>query len=122
MRGAPYLRYSTNEICSASNRDPRRESDTEPADRTIRQMARLFDVSLRTLRYYEGRGLIAPRREGHARLYRAADQARIEMILQAKKLGFTLAEISGLIGGTGSNDTPDPGKQPQSHPHPACSA
>jgi DNA-binding transcriptional MerR regulator len=74
---------------------------------TISQMSRLYAVSLRTLRFYEDRGLIKPRREGNARYYRSADRARMEMILRGKKLGFTLSEISDLIGGKGASETPD---------------
>ena len=68
---------------------------------TISQMSRLYSVSLRTLRFYEDRGLIKPRREGNARFYRGADRVRLEMILRGKKLGFTLTEIMDLIGGKG---------------------
>ena len=70
-------------------------------------MSRLFGVSLRTLRFYEDRGLIKPRREGNARFYRGADRVRMEMILKGKKLGFTLTEIQDLIGGKGATETPD---------------
>ena len=74
---------------------------------TISQMSRLFGVSLRTLRFYEDRGLIKPRREGNARYYRASDRVRMEMILKGKKLGFTLTEIQDLIGGKGATETTD---------------
>ena len=74
---------------------------------TISQMSRLYGVSLRTLRFYEDRGLIRPRREGNARYYRGADRVRMEMILRGKKLGFTLTEINDLIGGKGAGETPD---------------
>jgi DNA-binding transcriptional MerR regulator len=77
------------------------------ADMTISQMSRLYGVSLRTLRFYEDRGLIKPRREGNARYYRGADRVRLDMILKGKKLGFTLSEIHDLIGGDGANETPD---------------
>jgi DNA-binding transcriptional MerR regulator len=77
------------------------------AQSTISQMSRLFGVSLRTLRFYEDRGLIKPRREGNARFYRGADRVRMEMILKGKKLGFTLTEIQDLIGGKGATETPD---------------
>jgi DNA-binding transcriptional MerR regulator len=56
----------------------------------ISQMSRVFGVSLRTLRFYENRGLIKPRREGNARYNRASDRIRMEMVLKGKKLGFTL--------------------------------
>jgi DNA-binding transcriptional MerR regulator len=64
----------------------------------IGDMARLYGVSLRTLRFYEDRGLLSPRREGTARYYSASDRLRLQMILKGKHLGFTLAEISDLIG------------------------
>ena len=82
-------------------------SDSAQSEMTISQMSRLFGVSLRTLRFYEDRGLIKPRREGNARYYRGADRVRMEMILKGKKLGFTLTEIQDLIGGKGATETPD---------------
>ena len=78
----------------------------ETAELTIRQMAGLYSVSLRTLRFYESRGLIKPRREGNIRYYRAADRKLMEMLQQGKKLGFTLTEIAELIGGKSANDNP----------------
>jgi DNA-binding transcriptional MerR regulator len=83
------------------------EGNDALAEMTISQMSRLFGVSLRTLRFYEDRGLIKPRREGNARYYRGPDRVRMEMILKGKKLGFTLAEINDLIGAKGVNETPD---------------
>jgi probable addiction module antidote protein len=65
---------------------------------TASEMSRLFDVSARTLRFYEDRGLLKPRREGNVRYYRASDRIRMEMILKGKNLGFTLVEIQDLIG------------------------
>jgi DNA-binding transcriptional MerR regulator len=64
---------------------------------TIREMAETHGVSLRTLRYYELRGLLSPRREGRARLYSLDDSARLKNILSGKEFGFTLAEISESI-------------------------
>jgi DNA-binding transcriptional MerR regulator len=81
--------------------------DSTQPEMTISQMSRLFGVSLRTLRFYEDRGLIKPRREGNARYYRATDRIRMEMILKGKKLGFTLTEIQDLIGAKGTAETPD---------------
>jgi len=81
--------------------------DSAQPEMTISQMSRLFGVSLRTLRFYEDRGLIKPRREGNARYYRATDRIRMEMILKGKKLGFTLTEIQDLIGGKGATETTD---------------
>lgn len=64
---------------------------------TISDLARMYNVSLRTLRFYEDKGLLHPRRQGTARYYRAADRIRLELILKGKRLGFTLAEIFELI-------------------------
>jgi len=65
---------------------------------TIGEMARAFGVTLRTLRFYEDRNLLRPRRVGNARFYGGVDRARLAMILKGKHLGFTLAEIADLIG------------------------
>jgi DNA-binding transcriptional MerR regulator len=81
--------------------------DAGQPELTISQMSRVFGVSLRTLRFYEDRGLIKPRREGNARYYRGSDRIRMEMILKGKKLGFTLTEIQDLIGGKGATEMTD---------------
>lgn len=66
-------------------------------DFTISDMASLYNVSLRTLRFYEDKGLIFPRRQGTARFYSANDRIRLELILKGKRLGFSLSEIHNLI-------------------------
>ena len=65
---------------------------------TIGEMAREFGVSLRTLRFYEDRGMLQPRREGTSRFYGDLDRLRLQLILKGKQLGFTLSEIRDLIG------------------------
>jgi DNA-binding transcriptional MerR regulator len=64
---------------------------------TISQMAEKFAVTPRALRFYESRGLLAPAREGRARIYRQNDQQHLSLILKGRKLGFTIAEISQMI-------------------------
>ena len=64
---------------------------------TISDVARFYEVSLRTLRFYEDKGLLSPRRQGTARFYNGADRVRLELILKGKRLGFTLSEIYVLI-------------------------
>jgi DNA-binding transcriptional MerR regulator len=64
---------------------------------TIADLAREFGVSLRTLRFYEDRGLLSPVRMGTRRLYGESDRARLALILKGKQLGFTLTEIRGLL-------------------------
>ena len=63
----------------------------------IGDLAREFDVSLRTLRFYEDRGLISPQRSGSTRLYSQDDRARLKVILLAKSVGFSLVDIQELL-------------------------
>lgn len=67
---------------------------------TIGEIARTFEVSLRTLRFYEDRGLLVPRREGTARLYGPNEKARLSSIMSLKHLGFTLTEIREIMADT----------------------
>ena len=67
----------------------------------IGDVAREFAVSLRTLRFYEDRGLLHPRREGSSRIYSPRDKVRLQMILKGKQLGFTLTEVLEMIGKDG---------------------
>lgn len=64
---------------------------------TITQLTHEFDITTRTLRFYEAQGLIAPQRRGRQRLYSPADRTRLKLILRGKRLGFSLAEISEII-------------------------
>jgi DNA-binding transcriptional MerR regulator len=64
---------------------------------TISQMAEKFAVTPRALRFYESKGLLAPAREGRARIYKQDDQQHLLLILKGRKLGFTIAEISQMI-------------------------
>jgi len=70
---------------------------------TIAEVAHQFGVTLRTLRFYEAKRLIAPLRYGTMRLYRRGDCARLTLILAGRRLGFTLAEIKELIGRADGN-------------------
>lgn len=65
--------------------------------KTIRQMCEEFDVTPRTLRFYESKELLAPLREGQKRLYGKRSQARLKLILQGKRFGFSLEEIRQLL-------------------------
>src|SRR6476660_8802003 len=64
---------------------------------TIGELSREFGVTLRALRFYEHKGLIAPHRDGLSRLYSHGDRTRLALILKGKKLGFTLGEIRQMI-------------------------
>ena len=65
---------------------------------TIGELARVAGVTLRALRFYQSKGLLAPARNGTARLFSQADRDRLALILQGKRLGFTLNEIRGMVG------------------------
>jgi DNA-binding transcriptional MerR regulator len=73
-------------------------NDESARESTIGEMAAEYGVSLRTLRFYEDRRLLRPRREGTMRLYSGVDRLRLQMIIKGKQLGFTLTEIADLIG------------------------
>ena len=64
---------------------------------TISDLSAEFGVSARALRFYEDEGLIAPTRNGLARIYSKRDRARLAWILRAKNVGFSLGEIRELI-------------------------
>ncbi|UTH72938.1 MerR family DNA-binding transcriptional regulator [Chromobacterium sp. IIBBL 290-4] len=64
---------------------------------TISDLAREFDVTLRTIRFYEEQGLIEPQREGRQRLFNRRDRARLKLILRGKRIGLSLAEIRETI-------------------------
>jgi DNA-binding transcriptional MerR regulator len=73
---------------------------------TIGDLAREFGVTLRTLRFYEDRGLLSPRRDGTARIYDARDRDRLSVILKGKQLGFTLTEIRAMLAEERSGNGP----------------
>ncbi|MDD7910250.1 MULTISPECIES: MerR family transcriptional regulator [Pseudovibrio] len=76
---------------------PIRDDDGDGQLLAISEMSELFGVTLRTLRFYEEKGLLNPVRRGARRFYRARDVGRMRVILQAKKIGLTLAEVRRII-------------------------
>lgn len=64
---------------------------------TITELTREFDISTRTLRFYEDEGLIEPIRRGRTRLFRPSDRHLVRQILRGKRLGFSIAEIRDII-------------------------
>lgn len=64
---------------------------------TIGDLAKEFDVSLRTLRFYEDKNLIHPRRDGVTRIYSRRDRARLKLVLMGKRVGFSLKEIKEML-------------------------
>lgn len=57
----------------------------------------MFDLTPRSIRFYEEQGLIEPQRKGQQRIYFTKDKVRLKLILRGKRLGFSLAEISNLF-------------------------
>ena len=64
---------------------------------SIRELSQEFDVTTRTLRFYEEKGLLSPSRSGQNRTYSAADRARLILILRGKTLGLSLEQSTDLI-------------------------
>jgi DNA-binding transcriptional MerR regulator len=63
----------------------------------IGEMARIYNVTLRTLRFYEDKGLLNPKREGSNRLYSKRDRARLKLILLGRKVGFPLRDVKQML-------------------------
>ncbi len=63
----------------------------------ISDLAKEFDITTRSIRFYEDVGLIEPDREGNMRIYQRRDKIRLKLILRGKRLGFSLAEIRELF-------------------------
>src|SRR5436853_6980764 len=78
----------------------RRPAASDPgrvATYSISDLAREFALTTRAIRFYEDCGLVAPRRNGRARIYGERERVRIKLILRGKRLGLALAEIRELL-------------------------
>lgn len=64
---------------------------------TIGELAKQFDITTRSIRFYEDEGLLSPRRQGQHRIYNNKDRVRLKLILRGKRLGFSLAETRRLF-------------------------
>lgn len=68
---------------------------------SISELATEFDISPRSIRFYEEKGLISPQRSrGNQRIYTKRDRARLKLILRGKRFGYSLDEIAEMIGMT----------------------
>jgi DNA-binding transcriptional MerR regulator len=85
-------------------------SDQHDKKMTIREMCDAFDVTPRTLRFYEAKELLFPIREGQKRWFTRRDRARLKLILQGKRFGFSLEDIRQLLD---LYDTGEDGKMTQ---------
>lgn len=68
-----------------------------PLSYSIGDLASEFGVTLRTLRFYEDKNLLNPRRDGVNRVYSRRDRARLKLVLMGKKVGFSLTEIKEML-------------------------
>lgn len=64
---------------------------------TISDLAAEFDVTTRTIRFYEEKGLLSPTRNGSTRIYTPADRVKLQLIVRGKRLGLTLEESGEII-------------------------
>ena len=64
---------------------------------SISDLSSEFDITTRTIRFYEEKGLLTPRRKGNTRVYSPSDRIKLKLILRGKRLGFTLDESRSII-------------------------
>ena len=71
----------------------------EKDDKTysISELAKEFDITTRSIRFYEDQGLLTPLRQGQTRIYSKRDRVRLKLILRGKRLGFSLSETGQLF-------------------------
>jgi len=63
----------------------------------IGDLAKEFDITTRSIRFYEDQGLLSPTRKGQTRIYNQRDRVRLKLILRGKRLGFSLSETGRLF-------------------------
>lgn len=64
---------------------------------SISDLSKEFDITTRSIRFYEDQGLLKPKRRGQTRIYNLKDRVRLKLILRGKRLGFSLAETRRLF-------------------------
>ena len=64
---------------------------------SISDLASEFDVTTRTIRFYEEKGFLKPEREGTRRIYRPSDRTKLRLILRGKRLGLSLDESAEIV-------------------------
>ncbi len=73
------------------------EPDMSQPSWGIQDFARLFDITARAVRFYEDKGLLSPLRQAGARVFGPEDHARMERVLRAKRMGFSLDDIKIVL-------------------------
>jgi len=64
---------------------------------SISDLSKEFDITTRSIRFYEDQGLLKPKRRGQTRIYNLTERVRLKLILRGKRLGFSLAETRRLF-------------------------
>ena len=64
---------------------------------SISELAKEFDVTTRSVRFYEDQGLLHPTRRGQTRIFSSKDRVRLKLILRGKRMGFSLAETKSFL-------------------------
>ncbi|KFZ36562.1 MerR family transcriptional regulator [Shewanella mangrovi] len=64
---------------------------------SISELSKEFDITTRSIRFYEDQGLLKPKRRGQTRIYSMKDRVRLKLILRGKRLGFSLSETRTLF-------------------------
>jgi DNA-binding transcriptional MerR regulator len=72
-------------------------TDKDQTTYSISELAKEFDITTRSIRFYEDQGLLTPLRQGQTRIYSKRDRVRLKLILRGKRLGFSLAETGQLF-------------------------
>lgn len=92
-----YVVSASAEMASGSVAEGIRPEPVDLAEQSISQTAEAFGVTMRTLRFYESKGLLQPRRIGNRRFYNEACRARLRLVLKGKAMGLGLDEIGELV-------------------------
>ncbi len=71
--------------------------DKDDKTYSISELAKEFDITTRSIRFYEDQGLLTPLRQGQTRIYSKRDRVRLKLILRGKRLGFSLSETGQLF-------------------------
>jgi DNA-binding transcriptional MerR regulator len=73
------------------------KDDIDDKTYSISDLSREFDITTRSIRFYEDQGLLEPQRRGQTRIYNRGDRVRLKLVLRGKRLGFSLAETLRLF-------------------------
>lgn len=64
---------------------------------SISDLSREFEITTRTIRHYEEKGLLSPQRQGQTRIYNRRDRTRLKLILRGSRLGFSLDDTRQIL-------------------------